>query len=89
MKQQHFDGIEIDLMRLKQRNTFGAGIGSSILQAIQKEGLTYEEAYAGLEFAYEALRYSANFAQIQPSHILHLEVQLREERDRIQNEDLE
>lgn len=83
MTTRFFDGIETDLKRLASRHTQGSELGQVILNAMQKEGLTYEEAYAGLDYAYAALRFSANFAQIQPAHIWSLEEQLREERDQI------
>ncbi len=75
----------MDETQLATRHTFGSELGETILQAMTKEGLTYEEAYAGLDYAYAALRFSANFAQIQPAHIQSLTTQFREERDRIQN----
>lgn len=39
-------------------------VGSEILKVIKKEDLTYEEAYASLQYAYDALRYESNFVKV-------------------------
>ena len=86
MDKRYFSGIEEDHAILELRHTEGQETGARILAAIQKEGLTYEEAYAGLDYAYAALKFSSNFAQIQPDHIRSLQNQLRSEQDRIRSE---
>lgn len=53
-------------------------VGQSILDAITKKDLTYEEAYAGLEFAARALKFSSNFVQIQPDHTHQLVTRIQE-----------
>lgn len=39
--------------------------GEDIVQLLQgKEGLTYEEAYASLQYAYNLLKYNSNFVLV-------------------------
>ncbi|MDT2640439.1 hypothetical protein P7D31_09955 [Enterococcus dongliensis] len=39
--------------------------GEEIVQLLQgKEGLTYEEAYASLQYAYNLLKYNSNFVEL-------------------------
>ena len=39
--------------------------GEDIVQLLQgKEGLTYEEAYASLQYAYNLLKYNSNFVEL-------------------------
>lgn len=48
-------------------NLFGEeveGIGKSIIDLIKKEGITYEQAYASLQFAYDTLKFESNFVQV-------------------------
>lgn len=40
-----------------------------IVNLIKKEGMTYEEAYASLQDAYNQLKYESNFVQIPRDHI--------------------
>lgn len=39
--------------------------GEEIVQLLQgKEGLTYEKAYASLQYAYNLLKYNSNFVEL-------------------------
>lgn len=39
--------------------------GEEIVQLLQgKEGLTYEQAYASLQYAYNLLKYNSNFVEL-------------------------
>ena len=39
--------------------------GEEIVKLLQdKEGLTYEEAYASLQYAYNLLKYNSNFVEL-------------------------
>jgi hypothetical protein len=42
-----------------------------LVNLIKKEGMTYEEAYASLQDAYNQLKYESNFVQIPQDHIQH------------------
>lgn len=39
-------------------------IAESLVKLLKEKELTYEEAYAALELAYEILKYESNFASI-------------------------
>lgn len=39
--------------------------GEDITEFLRKKGLTYEEAYASLEYAYRKLSYESNFMRLQ------------------------
>lgn len=39
-------------------------IGQSIVELIKKEGITYEQAYASLQFAYDTFKFESNFVQV-------------------------
>lgn len=38
--------------------------GKKIVQILKNEGLTYEQAYASLQYAYETLQYESNFVKV-------------------------
>lgn len=38
--------------------------GKQIVEIIKKEDLTYEEAYASLQYAYNLLKYRSNFVKV-------------------------
>lgn len=38
--------------------------GNSIVELLKKEGLTYDEAYASLQYAYNKIKYESNFLQL-------------------------
>ncbi|MCT4383936.1 hypothetical protein [Lacticaseibacillus paracasei] len=46
-------------------------VAVKIVNLIKKEGMTYEEAYASLQDAYNQLKYESNFVQIPQAHIHH------------------
>ncbi|WP_431814613.1 hypothetical protein [Limosilactobacillus portuensis] len=40
-------------------------VGKQLVQLIKKEGITYDEAYASLQYAYNKLKFESNFVKIQ------------------------
>ncbi|TPR40437.1 protein-tyrosine phosphatase family protein [Apilactobacillus micheneri] len=38
--------------------------GEKLVKLIKKEGLTYEDAYASLQYAYNKIRYESNFLKL-------------------------
>lgn len=40
------------------------GIGNKIIQLMKKEDITYEQAYASLQYAYNKLKFESNFLKI-------------------------
>ncbi|GAX06985.1 hypothetical protein IWT25_02333 [Secundilactobacillus pentosiphilus] len=40
------------------------GIGEKIVQLLKKEDVTYDDAYASLQYAYELLKYKSNFINL-------------------------
>ena len=51
----------------KADSMFGAGcerIGEEIVELMKKEDLTYEQAYASLQYAYNLMRYQSNFLKL-------------------------
>lgn len=39
-------------------------VGKQLVRLIKKEGITYDEAYASLQYAYNRLRFESNFVEI-------------------------
>lgn len=39
--------------------------GEKILKLMKSRGLTYEQAYASLQYVYETLKYESNFVKVQ------------------------
>lgn len=39
-------------------------IGNSIVEKLKKEELTYDEAYASLQYAYNKIKFESNFLKI-------------------------
>lgn len=40
-------------------------VGKQLVRLIKKEGITYDEAYASLQYAYNKLKFESNFVKIQ------------------------
>lgn len=40
------------------------GIGNKIIQLMKKEDITYEQAYASLQYAYNKIKFESNFLKI-------------------------
>ena len=40
-------------------------VGKLIVSTIKREALTYDDAYAALQFAYKLLKYESNFVKVQ------------------------
>lgn len=40
-------------------------VGEQLVKSIKKEGITYDEAYASLQYAYNKLKFESNFVKIQ------------------------
>ncbi|MCL0330567.1 hypothetical protein [Apilactobacillus xinyiensis] len=38
--------------------------GSKVVNLLKKEGLTYEDAYASLQYAYNKIKYESNFLKL-------------------------
>lgn len=38
--------------------------GEKIVSLLKKESLTYQDAYSGLQYAYDLLKYESNFVKI-------------------------
>ena len=38
--------------------------GNEVIKALKKEGLTYDEAYASLQYAYNKLKFESNFLEL-------------------------
>lgn len=39
-------------------------VGNQIVELLKKEGLTYDQAYASLQFAYNKIKYESNFLKL-------------------------
>lgn len=39
--------------------------GNKIVELMKKEGLTYDEAYGSLQYAYNKIKYESNFLKLQ------------------------
>lgn len=49
------------------RDVFGVQpveAGNKVVEALKKEDLTYEQAYAALQFAYNKLKFESNFLKL-------------------------
>ncbi|MFK5706018.1 hypothetical protein ACI3E1_06170 [Ligilactobacillus sp. LYQ139] len=49
------------------RNVFGGlsvEAGNKVVEVLKKEDLTYEEAYAALQYAYNKLKFESNFLKV-------------------------
>lgn len=49
-------------------NLFGsksAEVGTKLVEVMKKEDLTYDEAYASLQYAYNLIKYESNFLKLQ------------------------
>ncbi|MCH3989849.1 MAG: hypothetical protein LKF01_00305 [Lactobacillus sp.] len=53
-----------DLSKIYQNHETIQKTGEKIIEALQKEGLTYTEAYASLQYAYNKLKFESNFVTI-------------------------
>ncbi len=42
-----------------------AEVGTKLVEAMKKEDLTYDEAYASLQYAYNLIKYESNFLKLQ------------------------
>lgn len=38
--------------------------GQKVIEILKKEGLTYEDAYASLQYAYDKIKYESNFLKL-------------------------
>lgn len=38
--------------------------GEKVVELLKKEGLTYDEAYASLQYAYNLIKYESNFLKL-------------------------
>lgn len=54
--------IANDLNEMKFPN--GNEIGEDVVSLLKQKSLTYEEAYMGLQYAYNKLRYETNFLKL-------------------------
>lgn len=48
-------------------DSFGEGskhLGNEIVSLMKKEGITYEQAYASLQYAYNKLKFESNFLKL-------------------------
>lgn len=39
-------------------------VGNQVVELLKKEGLTYDQAYASLQFAYNKIKYESNFLKL-------------------------
>lgn len=49
------------------RDVFGVmpvEVGNKVVAALKKEDLTYEQAYAALQYAYNKLKFESNFLKV-------------------------
>lgn len=42
-----------------------ANVGTKLVEVMKKEDLTYDEAYASLQYAYNLIKYESNFLKLQ------------------------
>lgn len=42
-----------------------AEVGTKLVEVMKKEDLTYDEAYASLQYAYNLIKYESNFLKLQ------------------------
>ncbi|WP_251576050.1 hypothetical protein [Limosilactobacillus agrestimuris] len=40
-------------------------VGEQLVQVMKKEGITYDQAYASLQYAYNKIRFESNFLKLQ------------------------
>lgn len=59
------------LTRFKRENSVGdlfsdntQESGEKIVSLLKKEGLTYDDAYASLQYAYDKIKYESNFLKL-------------------------
>lgn len=63
-RQYYLDKFKLDN---KPDSIFGVGCehtGKEIVALMKKEDLTYEQAYASLQYAYNLIRYQSNFLKL-------------------------